>query len=350
MFKHKEDMFMSISQKQKDKIIHYMLDKIEMNENVVKKTIECFKISHTTVYRYLKELEAANLITKSKNGEYILVNTKSIFNFDNKNLEEDSIYYNNIEKIIEDLPSNVRKIWTYAFTEMFNNAIEHSEAKKIKCVVYRNYINTVIIIVDNGIGIFKKIKEFYNFNSLDDAISELFKGKLTTAREGHSGEGIFFTSRLMDVFMLFSDNKVFTHDNHMECIDNIDEYSELGELLKGKGTLVFMSLDNTSHKELREVFDNFSDVDGGLTKTSIPMKNVFGNAFPVSRSQARRLCNRLDQFKEVELDFYDVDEIGQGFADELFGKFASRHPEVKLIVTNTNPFITRMIAHIHKQP
>lgn len=339
---------MSISQKKKEQIINYMLNKIDMNEDVVKKTINRFNISHTTVYRYLKELEKSNLIIKSKNGEFTLAEKRTTFSFKNHNLEEDAIFYNNIENIICDFPDNVRKIWTYAFTEMFNNAIEHSESDEIICEIFRTSINTTILIIDTGIGIFKKIKDHYNFNSLDDAICELFKGKLTTAKENHSGEGIFFTSRLMDVFMLFSDGKIFTHDNHMETIDTIDEYSELGELLKKKGTVVFMRLDNNSHKELREVFDSYSDIDGGLTQTSIPMKNVFNNAFPVSRSQARRLCNRLEQFKEVELDFTNVDEIGQGFADELFVKFAARHPEVRLIPTNTNEYIKKMINHVAK--
>lgn len=38
----------------------------------------------------------------------------------------------------------------------------------------------------------------------------------------------------------------------------------------------------------------------------------------VARSQARRICNRLEEFKEVILDFQDVEYMGQGFADEVF--------------------------------
>ena len=45
----------------------------------------------------------------------------------------------------------------------------------------------------------------------------------------------------------------------------------------------------------------------------IPMKNV-DEIFLVSRSQAKRLCHRFDNFEEVELDFDGVEEIGQGFA------------------------------------
>ena len=110
-----------------------------------------------------------------------------------------------------------------------------------------------------------------------------------------------------------------------------------------------MELANKTHKELREIFDMYADIDGGLTKTSIPMKNIFGNTFPVARSQARRLSNRLEQFKEVELDFSCVDEIGQGFADELFGKFAARHPETNIIIKNENKEIRNMISHVNSK-
>ena len=107
-----------------------------------------------------------------------------------------------------------------------------------------------------------------------------------------------------------------------------------------------MRLANRSHKQLVEVFDMFSDVDNGFNKTSIPMKNVYGNSFPVSRSQARRLYNRLDQFDEVELDFKDVEEIGQAFAHELFVKFANNNPSMKLSVVNSNQRIDAMINHV----
>ena len=80
--------------------------------------------------------------------------------------------------------------------------------------------------------------------------------------------------------------------------------------------------------------------------TSIPIKNVFNNAHPVSRSQARRLYNRLDNFVEVTLDFEGVESIGQGFAHELFVVFAKAHPDIDLIVKNDNEEVKNMINHV----
>ena len=116
--------------------------------------------------------------------------------------------------------------------------------------------------------------------------------------------------------------------------------------MDNKGTVVWMCLANRSRKQIKEVFDMFSDEDNGFNKTSIPMKNIFGNNLPVSRSQARRLYNRFDRFDEVELHFRGVDEIGQAFAHELFVKFALLKPDVKITVINAEKEVEDMIKRV----
>lgn len=229
--------------------------------------------------------------------------------------------------------------------EMMNNAIDHSEAEIILVTVAQNYMNTTIFISDNGVGIFRKIKEYYNFETLDDAVNELFKGKLTTDTNRHSGEGIFFTSRILDTFAAFSDGKIFTHDKYSELLQDVEEIEVLKKHKDSNGTVILMELSNFSNKILREVFDMFSDEDGGFTKTHIPIKNIF-ETYPVSRSQAKRLCNRFEKFKEVELDFEGVEEIGQGFAHEIFVVFQKQHEKTKLLPINMNLEVEKMINHV----
>lgn len=109
--------------------------------------------------------------------------------------------------------SNVQAIWSYSFSEIINNVMDYSSAENLKVIVEQDYLNTSVMIADDGIGIFKKIKEHFAFSSLDEAICELFKGKLTTDSENHSGEGIFFSSKMMDDFFIVSSEKVFTNNN-----------------------------------------------------------------------------------------------------------------------------------------
>lgn len=341
---------MSFSLEKRERIKKYILEKVEGKQaNIVKKTATAFNISSNTVYRYIKELERDNIIKKSE--RYIkFVEKQKLFRLYRSRgelLEEDKIYVKCIEQYLKKLPDNVQQIWEYSFTEMMNNAIDHSGADKVDIMIFQNYIKTTILIDDNGIGIFRKIKEYYNYKSLDDAVSELFKGKLTTDSKNHLGEGIFFTSRILDGFVVLSDGKLFTHDKYCEMFNDLKNIEPLKKWKDREGTIILMELSNFSNKVLKEVFDMFSDVDGGFTKTHIPLKNIF-DTYPVSRSQAKRLCQRFDKFAQVELDFQGVDEIGQGFAHEIFVVFQRNHPNVELIPVNMTDEVKKMISHVKK--
>ena len=260
-------------------------------------------------------------------------------------MEEDTIYSIYIKKYLEHLPENIIKIWQYSFMEMMNNVIDHSQAENVVISISQNYMNTSICIADDGIGIFQKIKEYYNYDSLDDAVNELFKGKLTTDSNNHSGEGIFFTSRVLDTFAAVSDGKIFTHDKYSEMLSNLEDMEVLRNWKDKNGTTILMQLSNYSNKTLQEVFDMFADVNGGFNKTCIPVKNIY-ETYPVSRSQAKRLCNRFDKFEEVELDFNGVDEIGQGFAHEIFVVFQKNNMNVKIVPVNMTENVEKMINHV----
>ena len=341
---------MSYTEKRREQIKRYILEKIdEGSPDVAKKTAETFQTSLNTVYRYIRDMEKQNLIEK-KNQGYQLVQTGQQIILERSRgelQEEDLIYDKYIKEILQGMPKNVIQIWQYSFMEMMNNAIDHSESEMVGLGIQQDYMNTTIMIVDAGIGIFRKIKEYYGFGTLDDAINELFKGKLTTDKKNHSGEGIFFTSRILDEFMVFSDGKIFTHDKYKEEKQNLMDIPGLAKWKDSSGPAVLMKLSNFSNKVLKEVFDMFSDEDGGFTKTNIPVKNIF-ETYPVSRSQAKRLCHRFDKFKEIELDFEGIDEIGQGFAHEIFVVFQREHPEVALIPLHMSFDVEKMVRHVQR--
>ena len=106
-----------------------------------------------------------------------------------------------------------------------------------------------------------------------------------------------------------------------------------------------MALSNYTHKQVKEVFDMYSSVDGGFNRTVMPLKNIFDTS-PVSRSQARRVCNRLSKFEEVILDFDSLEWMGQGFAHQIFVVFINEHPEIKITPINMNEAITKMYNHV----
>ena len=334
---------MKFDEKRKQFILLYLLDKIDRQDTSISKSVsEVFGVNQNTIHIYINELVEQNIIERVKRGQYKLIKNEYQYSLvrSNGDLDTDTFAYDNcLLKHIHGLASNVKAIWSYSFSEMINNIMDHSFAENVRIVIIQDYLKTMAIIIDDGIGIFKKIKDYFGFDTLDEAICELFKGKLTTDSENHSGEGIFFSSKMMDEFIILSSGKVFTDNNYDNNITTDIQ------ILYGEGTCVLMSLSNFTNKKPQEVFDLYADVDGGFEKTKIPMKNIF-DASPVSRSQAKRVCNRLDKFGEVILDFEDLQWMGQGFAHQIFVVFAREHPEIKLIPINMNEDITKMYHHV----
>ena len=254
-------------------------------------------------------------------------------------LDEDGVWRELVAPGVARLPQNVRDIWHYATTEMVNNAIDHSGASKVVAGVRQNALVTYVQIADDGEGIFLKIQRALDLHDPREALLELAKGKLTTAPKNHSGEGIFFTSRVVDEFDIVSSHLHFTHGERRP--DRIVERSA-----EAPGTAVFLRLANDSSRTMKSVFDRFSDAeDYTFDRTVVPIRMAQHEGEKlVSRSQAKRVAHRFECFRHVVLDFAEVEEIGQAFADELFRVFAANHPEIRLIPENTSPDVARMIS------
>jgi hypothetical protein len=195
-----------------------------------------------------------------------------------------------------------------------------------------------MMILDNGVGIFKKIQKAMNLLDERHAILELSKGKLTTDPANHTGEGIFFSSRMFDEFDILSGGVFFSHE-FGEKEDWILERDHM------EGTAVWMKLHNHTARTTKKIFDQFANgEDYGFNKTIVPVKLArYGQEQLVSRSQAKRLLARIEVFKIVIFDFREVLSIGQAFADEIFRVFANRHPEIALSAIHANSEVKRMI-------
>ena len=346
---------MSFQEEKRESIKRYMLEKIRQeDEEFIQKTMDNFQISITTVKRYIKECLEAGIISEDDSNmrSYGLVSDKYEFVYENDGqLNEDEIYFEDIAPLLRNVSKEAASIWAYSFMEMMNNAIEHSKASIIRCVVKKDYLHTEISIVDNGIGIFKNVQQFLEsiLNrkvSYQDVLVELYKGKLTTSEKNHSGEGIFFTSKALTEFAIWSDDAILSYGclNKEKFVTShlISYYNRLNQI----GTMVTMKLENNTARKIGEVFDMFAPIDEGFVRTRIPIKEVCPYGEPIARSQARRIVHRLEEFKQVELDFEGIDFMGQGFADEIFRVFQREHPEVELIPMNACRSVLGMIRHV----
>jgi anti-sigma regulatory factor (Ser/Thr protein kinase) len=254
---------------------------------------------------------------------------------------EDQAWREDVAPSLGKLPENAMGIWHYGFTEMLNNAIDHSGGTGVRVDFERTAATTEISLFDNGVGIFKKIQGALGLLDERHAVLELAKGKFTTDPANHSGEGIFFASRMFDEFVILSGGVYFSHEFHQ-----MEDWI-LQANAPATGTLVKMRLNNHTSRTVKKVFDKFAsgDDDFGFTKTVVPVKLMqYGDDNLVSRSQAKRLLARFDRFKVVMLDFSGVTTVGQAFADEVFRVFRLRHPDVELIPMKANSEVKRMIS------
>jgi hypothetical protein len=237
------------------------------------------------------------------------------------------------------LSANAASLAFYCFTEMVNNATDHSNGTAVEITIRQTELETRITIQDNGIGIFRKIATALGLEDLRFSLLELSKGKLTTDPERHSGEGIFFSSRMCDQFIIRANGLDYFHAAGcaLDVLNDLDH--------NPVGTMVWMVFCHDTNRTTTEVLNNYaSDGTFAFDKTMVPVNLArIGTESLVSRSQAKRLMSRFENFRIVALDFNGVEDIGQAFADEVFRVFPHSHPSVTLVPINTTEQIRQMI-------
>jgi anti-sigma regulatory factor (Ser/Thr protein kinase) len=321
-------------------------------EGLSKLVAKQFGITRQAAQKHIRQLVTSGVLTMvgaTKAAKYSFVNiateTKS-FPL-TPDMSEDLPWRTIVRPLLDNLPENIISICQYGFTEMLNNAIDHSEGTSVTISVERTAYNIVLYVKDNGIGIFRKITRDFNLDDERHAILELSKGKLTSDPSRHSGEGVFFTSRMFDRFIIMSDKLFFSHS--LEHDDWLLEH----ELVQ-KGTNIVMDIRISSTRTTRGVFNEYATIDHpGFYKTHIPLSLAqYGDENLISRSQAKRVMARVEKFTEVVLDFKGVSEIGQAFADEIFRIYSKAHPQIHIFYVNANESVEWMIkrAQLPSEP
>lgn len=314
--------------------------------------IKTTDFSRTYVNRFFQKLRDEGkiiLIGKANRARYIPATEQAVATakkrtlditkiLQNKDLSEDFVLADIKKKtgIFIGIPKNVSSILDYSFMEMFNNAIEHSKSKMIKTSMQRDKDRISFEVIDKGVGIFNNIMKKKNLHSEMEAIQDLLKGKQTTTPKKHSGEGIFFTSKVADMFVIQSSHKKLIFNNLLDDIFIKDIKSLIG-------TKVIFSISLDSKKYLDKIFKQYTDSSFKFSKTQVIVRLYKMDSQYISRSQARRIVSGLDKFKIIILDFKNVDTIGQGFADEIFRVWQLQHPNTSIVIKNANENVKFMI-------
>src|SRR5688572_6515763 len=84
------------------------------------------------------------------------------------------------------LPPQVRRMLQHAFTELLNNAIDHSEGTSVTVSVRQTPSHVQLLVSDDGRGLFDKIEAAFDIDDPQLAVFELSKGKLTSDARRHT--------------------------------------------------------------------------------------------------------------------------------------------------------------------
>jgi anti-sigma regulatory factor (Ser/Thr protein kinase)/uncharacterized protein (DUF1330 family) len=333
-----------------DKLILDVLDKKrEVKVSEIAKTTGFSRTYTNRFFQKLRDEGKIILLGKANKARYVLATEQEVMRakrgilnitrvLQNKNISEDIVlrYIKEKTGIFLGISKNVSNILDYAFSEMLNNAIEHSKSKEIKIIMQKGKGSISFEIIDKGIGIFNNIVQKRRLHSEMEAIQDLLKGKQSTAPQAHSGEGIFFTSKAAEILIIQSSHKKLIFNNLLQDIFIKDIKNIIG-------TKITFSISINSKKQLDYIFKQYTDDSFEFNKTRVTVRLYKMGSEYISRSQARRILSGLDKFRTIILDFKDVETIGQGFADEIFRVWKSQRPNVSIISQNSNENINFMI-------
>jgi len=311
--------------------------------------------SRTYVNRALQDLRDEGrilLLGKANKAVYILADARSlrrakenIKNFSetflNENLSEEYVLKRIQDQtgVLFGLKKNINNIVTYALLEMVNNAIEHSRSDKVIVAMERIKDEVNFAVRDGGVGIFNKIKQEFGLSDILSAIQQLLKGKQSTDAARHTGQGIFFTSKMADSFTIRSSGKVIRFFNEENFKDII-----LEDCVDRGGTEIYFNINVNGAKTAQAIFAEYTDKDTfDFSKTKVLVKLFEVDKNLLSRSEARRVMMGLDKFRDIVLDFNGVETVGQSFADEIFRVWKNANPGKNIGHINADENVEFMI-------
>ncbi len=144
-------------------IRRYILENIEKYpKDISSRTANQFKITRQAVNKHLQRLTAEHSLGETGNTRNRTYSLAPLVEWRQEykitpDIAEDLVWTSDVKLVLGEMPDNVLDIWHYGFTEMFNNAIDHSGGSEIFVRIRKTAVTSEIVIFDNGVGIFKKI-------------------------------------------------------------------------------------------------------------------------------------------------------------------------------------------------
>ena len=300
-------------------------------------------IKRRTANKLLKDLVAAQWLasqgSRRKTDYRPGVLRQVVQRYPLERLQEDLPWRTDFAPCFE-LPAEVGRMVRYAFTELLNNAVDHSGGSTVTVSLRQTPLQAQLLVSDDGCGLFDCIAQGFGIADPHLALLDLSKGKLTSAPDAHCGHGLYFTARLADVLCLQA-NQVGFQRRAWEA-----QPWRNGTPAAQRGTSVYLAIALDTPRTLDSVLCDHSLSPGSYAfdRTEVPLQLMATDAVLASRAEARRALARLAQFRRADINFSGIEDIGQGFADEMFRVFRKTHPGVELVPVGMAPRVAAKVA------
>ncbi len=308
--------------------------------------MERLGVSRSAATRLLRKLEAAQWLQRDGTPRRPLFRPgplkQVVQRYTLAGLQEDLPWSRDFAPFFEFRPE-VSRMVQHAFAELLNNAIDHSGGESVTVSMRQTAMHVQLLVSDDGCGVFEHIQQAFDIDDPTLAMLELSKGKLTSQPDRHLGHGLYFTARLADIFDLHANASAFQYRGSER------RNWHAGKPLPRRGTSIFWALALDTPRTLDAVLRSHS-VDGAgyaFDRTTVPLRLMVGPHHGLaSRAQAKRVVSRLQAFRHAEVDFSGIDEIGHGFADELFRVHSQLHPGLELVPVGMAPRVAALVNAI----
>ena len=87
------------------------------------------------------------------------------------------------------LPRHVERMVQHGFTELLNNAADHSGGTSVTVSLRQTPCHVQLLVSDDGCGVFDRLSRSFDIDDPTLAMVELSKGKLTSLPDRHAGRG-----------------------------------------------------------------------------------------------------------------------------------------------------------------
>jgi len=297
------------------------------------------------VHAQLQQLvEAGELVREGagRSVRYRSVHPRRRFRYKLAGLDEDAVWREVRAEVPElaTLPDAAERALHTAVVELVDNAISHSRGQRVEVSFRKAHDRLILEVFDDGEGIFDHLAHENELDDAMEALRQLTKGRLTTVPREHTGEGLFLLSKIADFFEVESGGLLWMVDNEIDDVG-------ISAAHVGPGTRVRFEVDVGTNTSLESVFAQSSEAFELSRRRVVVKLFETGNRF-LSRSEAKKLLTGLGRFRNVVVDFRGVAAVGQGFVDEMFRVWPSRHPTTRLHPVNMVPPIAFLVEHGRK--